>query len=68
MVGIEQAQDPVSGVSQVVALKSLNVHPRGVSLTQARSELYLAMGEVIVSDESTDEPDNDCGRYFTTIR
>src|ERR1700675_1816356 len=65
MVGIEQAQGPVSGVPLVVALKSLNVHPRGVSLTQARRELYLAMGEVIVSDESPDEPDNHHGRHST---
>ena len=42
----------------MITLKDLHLHSQRVSLAQARRELYLAVGEVIVSDKSSDKSDD----------
>src|SRR5271157_502302 len=63
MVGVQQAQDFLSGFFRAITLKGLHVHSRGVSLAQARRELHLAVDELIVLDEPADETDDDYGRH-----
>ena len=68
VVRIEQVQNPVSGSSFAIALKGLHLHSLRISLAQARRELYLAVSEVIVSDEPAHKPDNDCRRRCANNR
>ena len=63
VIRVQQAQDFLSGIFSAIALKSLHVHARGVSLAQARRELHLAMDGIIVPDKSADEADDDDGRH-----
>jgi hypothetical protein len=46
----------------VIALKGFHVHSQGISLTQARAQLYFAVGKIVVLDESADEANHDDGR------
>jgi hypothetical protein len=61
MVRIQQAQDSLSRSFPVIALKGLYVDASRISLAQTARELDLAVCEVIVADETTDETDDD---YF----
>jgi len=42
MIRVQLSKDFLPGIFAVVALESLHIHARGVSLAQARGELHLA--------------------------
>src|SRR5271167_227907 len=63
MVRVQQTQDFLSGFFPLVTAKGLHVHTYGVSLTQARRELHLAVDEIIGLDEPAEETDDNYGRH-----
>ena len=63
MIRVQLSKDFLPGIFAVVALESLHIHARGVSLAQARGELHLALDGIIVLYEPADEADDDEGRH-----
>ncbi len=59
MVRAQQAQCLPQGFRFVVTLEDFHINAGGVFLTQAGRQLYLAVDEIIMLDESPDEADYD---------